>query len=1129
LRSACEPVPKHLIIIFLGIFLHLSATAQRKTVLLPNQSCITLDSLMVVPSSIRVFSSQNEWHGGFHYEVFNQVFTRDSLLADTLFIEYRIFPSALPYQFKSYEPNEVVRDRFNPTLRPAATERDVTDNIQKTGSISRGISIGNQQNLGVQSSLNLQLNGRIANRFQLVASISDNNIPLQTAGSTQQFQDFDQIYIQLSDENQRIVAGDFTMPTRSHYFMKYTKRGLGLYYHYTDASHTNTVEDVEVSASISKGRFQRQLIQGIEGNQGPYRLTGANGETYITVLGGTESVYIDGRKLTRGQDQDYVIDYNSSEIIFTPKNRITKDKRIVVEFQYSDRQYVRPLLTGSITFRHGEISKTYIEFFSESDAKNQPLQQALTTSDRATLAAAGNAFGGAWVEGADSTGFLTSRVMYAKTDSLGYDSVFVFSSNESIAKYTVVFTFVGNGNGDYVENGFSPYGKVYKWVAPLNGQHQGNYTPKRKLTAPRAQRMLVIGNTGKRLEGNRELNWNLEGAFSQLDANTFSSVGNNTTQGAALKVAVGQAFGVVENKKNWEWNFTSEYLSSYFNRIERFREVEFERNWNILQLVHTGAAEQLSALQLKKTFAKQKFIDASVAHYALANTYTGYKSRVKADVRMAEKIGMQFDGSTLNTTGQVSSQFIRHKANLFRTGERMVIGFKDEQEFNDFGASTASYSFFDGEAYVRSADTTTTAFKTFVKQRNDSRYVANQFQPIATAVHVGTEFRRYMNGGAYFGVTASNRQLKVLSDAAGLTPANTWLGRLEWRTQQRKVVTLNVFYETASGLEAKKAFIYAEVPAGQGVYVWNDYNDNGIKELDEFEVAAFTYEANYIRLPVQTTDYQNVFTTTLTSSLAVNPKNRKTFIQKFSGQIMAKAESKSTQSDYAHLSPFFNDIAFLLSRGEVVRSSIFFRKSDPKFSADYTYQQLGNKSFLLAGYEGRNEMGHIFNLRKALNDATQLSVQLQAGIRKAASDFMLTRNFLYHYSSVQPQYLIQPDPKKRLSVYAQLENKKGNAGDAAFQARNYSCGAETQWELDNAQWFKAELKLAYISLQGDAAGPVLYDALNGLQEGKNATLALGWRKTLSNNLQLSVNYNGRKSETKPMVHAGNMSVRLLFN
>lgn len=244
---------------------------------------------------------------------------------------------------------------------------------------------------------------------------------------------------------------------------------------------------------------------------------------------------------------------------------------------------------------------------------------------------------------------------------------------------------------------------------------------------------------------------------------------------------------------------------------------------------------------------------------------------------------------------------------------------------------------------------------------------------------------------------------------------------------------------------------------------------------------------------------------------------------------MAKAENKSTQSEYTHLSPFFNDISYLLSRGSVIRSTIFFRKSDPKFSADYTFQQLGNKSFLLAGYEGRNETGHTFNIRRTVNEASQLSLQVQAGIRKAASDFMLTRNFLYHYASIQPQYLIQPDPKKRVSVNAQLENKSGTAGDAAFHSRNYSCGAETQWELDHAQWFKAEVKLAYISLQGDASGPVLYDALNGLQEGKNATLALGWRKTLSNNLQLSLNYNGRKSEAKPMVHAGNMSIRLLFN
>jgi hypothetical protein len=1124
-----------LILLCIALSLHSFGQSRKTVVLLPNVNCISLDTSIVRPSSIQVFHKDEILKGGYRYTVHAQMLLRDTLLNDTLLVQFETLD--IPYKSftQNHAPQFGKRDvlQFGSIQSPAA-ERSY-DAIQKSGSITRGVSMGNQQDLGVQSSLNLQLTGKIANRFQLLASISDNNIPVSSSGSTQQFQEFDQVFIQLTDKRNKIIAGDFTLPLRSHYFMKYTKRGLGIFVQNTSELRSQGILKSEASVSISKGKFNRQSILGIEGSQGPYRLQGADGESYITVLGGTENVYIDGKLLIRGQDQDYLIDYNSAEIVFTPRNRITKDKRIVVEFQYSDRQYARPLITADVEYKTAR-GTTYVQFFQELDAKNQPLQQTLTAEDRLVLAQAGDSFSGTNVSGIDSVGFQSDRVMYALRDTLTFTNILVYSTDVSTAVYTANFTFVGNGNGDYVENGFSSYGKVFKWVAPIGGIKQGNYEPIQRLTAPKKQRMLVAGRTANWGSETNSWSMNVEGAYSELDANTFSNLNDQNNRGIALKANIKEKISGRKEGKVFQWEVNTENLSSAFYRIERFREVEFERNWNTRSLQRYGESEWLSEAKVVREFSQGKFISLSGGHYEIGSVYDGNKMKLLVNANLSKRTKIQIDASALETSGAVSSSFIRQKAHLYREGERFTFGVRDEQELNTFAIAQQSYKFFDGEAYFRSTDTTHRAFKLFVRNRKDHAFLVNGVTPISTANNYGVEFRNTSKGGSYFAVTASNRQLISLNSLALIKPLSSLLGRVEFRTPQNKWVQMNLFYETSSGLEAKQAFIYAEVPAGQGVYIWNDYNDNGIKELSEFEIAAFVYEANYVRLPIQTTEYQSIYTTSFTSSLNVNPRQWKNkdariyhALKSWSTQLMSRAERKSTYGGLEHISPLYENEAFLVSAGNVFRGTLFFRKSDPNFSADLTTQKVMNKAFLLSGFETRVEQSQTLNFRKSILETSQVLLQLTSGSKQTVSDFLATRNFSSTYITATPSWAFQPTNTQRFSVLGEFAVRAGEASELTFQAQSLSVGADAQVEAKNGQLFKSEFKYIRIQFEGDATGPVVYDALGGLQAGNNLTLACAWRKTINQNLQLSLNYNGRKSDGRDIVHAGNMSVRLLFN
>ena len=86
--------------------------------------------------------------------------------------------------------------------------------------------------------------------------------------------------------------------------------------------------------------------------------------------------------------------------------------------------------------------------------------------------------------------------------------------------------------------------------------------------------------------------------------------------------------------------------------------------------------------------------------------------------------------------------------------------------------------------------------------------------------------------------TLTYRKLQIIdTNLIRVKPDNNLLGRVEY---SRKIIKgffqANSFYEVGYGLEQKQQYSYVLVAAGQGQYTWKDYNDDGIKQLNEFEI-----------------------------------------------------------------------------------------------------------------------------------------------------------------------------------------------------------------------------------------------------------------------------------------------------
>jgi hypothetical protein len=1142
---------------------------ERSIRLLPSTSQQQLDSLSVMPGSFNVVWKDVILDPSSYMldEMHSTILFTDSTLVDSVDCHFRVFPVYFGNEEKNKERSLIMKNdvgNFTPYVigRNENTGGVFSDQgLQKSGSISRGILFGNNQNLSVNSTLNLQLSGKLSEQYSILASVTDDNIPIQPDGNTQQLQDFDQVFIQIYDEKTKLIAGDFQLRRPTGYFLNYFKRAQGAYFlntsNLSSKGKNSTKLTTEASASISKGRFARNVIQGVEGNQGPYRLRGADNELFIIVLAGTEQVYIDGRLLQRGQDKDYVIDYNASEIIFTPRQFITKDRRIVVEFQYSEKRYARPLLQTSLVLEHAQ-NKFFLNVFSENDAKNQPLQQDLSELEKAVLAASGDDFLSAYISGIDSTGYSNNAVLYALTDTLGFDSVFVFSNDSSLAHYRVSFTFVGSGNGDYVEDGFTSNGKRYAWIAPvlIDGvfKSQGNYAPIILLASPKKNQMLSTG--ADLLFGRKnQSRLLLEGAVSNKDLNTFSTRDASDDIGFAFRSKynwkrettlyqdslIDGSKSKGRNELNAELDY--EYTGKHFVQIERFREVEFARNWNV-QAINLTNDQHISGGSFGIKTRTWGTLQAGADMFLLGNDYQGYKGKVLTNVSTKNKFSAQINASYLTTQGLVKSQFLRHKSNISKEFGKLRVYFKDEHEHNLFylGKSdtlaSTTYQFYDWEAGAGTADTLKRLMTVYYRDRIDRKPLDASLASAARADQYGATVGLRGKKESRLNINVSNRRLRVVNpELFTQSPENTLLTRIDYSFKLKNGFFANTtFYEIGSGLEQKKEFIYLEVPAGQGAYVWNDYDGDNIKDLNEFEIAQFGYEANYIRSSVQTNDYAKTYSNQFTQSFLLTPAKIlkrdigiQKFVARFSNNTTLRIDRRTTRENKdERFNPFILSIAdsSLLALNGLFRNILFFNKSNPIFGLDYTYQYGRNKNLLSNGFESRGDDYNQMGLRWSFVPDFTFFMENRYGKKVASSDFLSGRNYELIYYSLQPKFTWQPGTQARLNLTAQYSEKQNRQGSELVIIQKL--GTDLTYNTTEKGSFQMEIN--YINIRYNRANnnSLSFEMLEGLTAGNNFTWSAGVQRTVAKNLQVNLIYNGRKPEDIKTIHSGGLQVRALF-
>jgi len=1107
---------------------------------------VLLDSITVETGSVIVLGHQLKYQLQFNILVFDE----NQLVPDSLFVCYRRISKVIfdPIKQRSLSQYETVGNQnYLPQIKEneSFTKSSIIDTpgLYKTGTISRAITVGNQQNLFVNSTLNLQMEGKLTDDLNLRAVITDQNIPYQPDGNTQQIRDFDRVLIELQNNKLNVTGGDIVLSSiqDQNYFLKYYKNQQGFQITYQDQIGKFNSK-TKASIAGAKGKFASISIEPLEGIQGPYRLRGIQNEKFIIVLANTERVFIDGKLMNRGFDNDYIIDYNLGEITFNPKVLINRFTRIRVDFEYTQQNYLR-----SIQFFSEQISNDKlffsVDYYRERDNERQPLAFEFLQSKVQTLQLVGDNAKESFISGVDSLGFSAQQIRYARRE-ISIDNqiieYFEYSIEPLEALYSLSFSNVGNGNGNYRRISGSQNGTIYEWLAPINNVKQGDYEPIIEVILPNSKQMLV---TRADINLSPFIKVIQEVAASDQDQNLYSDLNDSDNQGWASITHL-----VLKDKPVFEFSKFSavgslEYNNRNFRPIDRFRYIEFDRDWNYLNPFDSIPQDEL-------------IVSASAELTKNIENFVSYR----ADLRKR--------GDALNGTQQ-TLKLAKRVGSLYYLGNHFLLS--SEQQFNqakwmrsyselgfDLQKSNIAYFFEIDQNVVRNqnreinfsamhfqqqgillqhGDSSEYKWMSKVSFREDQLPVLGVLEDYTSAWQIEQQFATPSHHSQQFSFTgiyrtvaesiASNQEDQSLQ---GQLVANNRIGK--------NLIKSRLNYTIQNARELQRNFVYTLVGAGQGTHTWRDENGDGVTDLNEFYEAINSDERNYAKFFIPTDQYINAYQMrymqTIDASFPSSWRNAtgwQSLLSRFSTNLNLNLQHKTIADSWLQRVTPYASISEenLISQQNFARYSLFYNRSTGKVGLSTAWQSRANKQLNQNGFELTAIDQWENTVRWTISKFYLLNLNFQNGVRLQESDFLLSRNFRIHQSSIKTEFSWQPSINFRVASCYLIQQKQNTLTElTAENSLMHDLGFMGYWTRKSLGVASLGLNLINFNFRGDPNSYLGYILLDGLQPGNNARVNLNWQQSLKNGLQLTIQYFGRKSESSPLIHSGTMQLTAFF-
>ncbi|MEW6507936.1 MAG: hypothetical protein AB1432_09350 [Bacteroidota bacterium] len=723
--------------------------------------------------------------------------------------------------------------------------------LQKSGALIRGFTLGSNRDFQLHSGLRLQLAGKLSDELDIVAALSDENTPILPEGNTETLEELDKVFIEVKHKNAVGTFGDYELNYRENEFSQITRKLQGLKGEFNFDNHSGFV-----AIAGSRGKFNTNQFYGLDGNQGPYRLFGSNNERLIIIIAGSERVYLDGELLKRGENNDYVIDYSNSEIVFTPKRLITSASRISIDFEYTDQKYRRNFIgTNYSSILFDEKLKLGISYLREGDDQHNPIELSFSESDLEILRNAGaNRFdasiSGVSIAQPDTSG---RRIgIYTKVDTLinsqSY-SYYRYSPGNINSIYNVSFSFVGQGNGDYIKESLGRY--------KFAGIGYGSYLPVIFLPLPELKQ---IGNFSVKTNIIQGTQLDIELSGSSWDRNRFSAIDNSDSFGFArnilftiepLEIDIGNiSFG------KFGFSIRDRFIQGRYTSLDRIDEVEFSRYYNVSDVQKSD--QTLREISLSLFPAKSLSVISKYGYLKQGDQFTSNRINSLFKFREENKIDIDYNVDYVSSRNySVVTNWNRQTGKGFYSFGIIKPGinffFEDKEDYKNDSLLSTSLKYVELAPFVEVSASNNFDLRALYSYREESfplnynlalqsRAYTQQFQINYKGLK---EFTSSLN------VSFRNKKFTDEFKKTGNTDNETILFLSQSRFNFfNNSITGDLFYKASTEQSARLEKVFVKVPRGTGSYIYlGDLNSNGIPEENEFQLTSFDGEFVILTIP----------------------------------------------------------------------------------------------------------------------------------------------------------------------------------------------------------------------------------------------------------------------------------------